>query len=147
MTRGQKKRILTPGEVLDIKGMKAEATEQIRQMGVGIGTPSDNLNKARLQKQINYYERLIDEGKAPKVAVGDRDRLAAEAKGLKDKVTAAMLTRYQMDHPSKNPGVIQKQVRFMQVYKKDIQRYKEIQRVLEPNDPTAVDLEQFRREK
>ena len=147
MTRGKTKRILTPGEVTDIKGMKAEAREQLNQIGVGMGTPADNLNKARLQKQINYYERLIDEGKAPKVAGTDRDMMAAEAKGLKDKVTAAMLTRYQMDHPSKNPGVIQKQVRFMQVYKKDIQRYKEIQRVLEPNDPTAVDLEQYRKER
>ena len=147
MTRGKTKRILTPGEVTDIKGMKAEAVDQLKMMGVGVGTHADSINKARLQKQVNYYDRLIDDGKAPKVPSTDRDRLAAEAKAIKDRVVPAMLTRDQMDRPSRNPGAIQKQVRFMQTYKKDIQRYKELQRVLEPNDPTAVDLEQYRKEK
>ena len=147
MTRGKSKRILTPGEVEDIKGMKAEAEEQIRMMGVGAGTHADSIDKARLQKQVNYYGRLLDEGKAPKVRGTNRDRLAEEAKEIRERVTGAMLTRDQMDRPSKNPGAIQKQVRFMKTYKKDIQRYKEIQRTLEPDDPTAVDLERFRKEK
>ncbi len=96
MTRGKAKRILTQGEINDLKGMQSEAREQLKMMGVGTGTPADSMDKSKLQGQIDRYDRLIDEGKAPKVRGTNKDALAAEAKFIRERVVPNMLTRDQI---------------------------------------------------
>ena len=143
-----KHKILTQGEVEDIKFHKHEAEQALKQAGdYGAGTRADGIDKAKLQGQVKYFEKVLEDGKAPTVRGAGKDKLAAESKALEGIIKEGLPTRFEMDHPAKAPGAIHKHMNWAKRNKQNIARFKEINRTLTPEDPTAVDIERFRKEK
>lgn len=75
-----------------------------------------------------------------------REDLVKEADALRVRILEGMPTRDEMDHPARHPGAIQKHLIWDKRTEKDKVRYREIMRILEPGDPTAIDLEKFRKD-
>ena len=151
MVRGKKKekeRILGAGEKADIASQRQEAEATLKQLdNYGKGTQASGINKSKLQAEIAHYDQVLKDGSAPSVRSGTKDALAREAKELQGQLKDGMPSRHEMDHPARHPGAVHKHLNWVGRNKENIKRYKEIQKTLEPQDPTAVDLERLRREK
>ena len=146
-SKGKAKRILTQCEVAGLKDLKKEAEGQLREVeNYGAGTSAGAIDKAKIGKEIAYLDKQIEEGKAPTVRGTSKDRLAQEARELESKFKEGLPTRYEMDHPSRCPGAVHKHLNWAKRNEQGIKRYKEIQRTLQPQDPTATDIERFRQE-
>ena len=142
------KRILTEGEKSDIKGQIQEAHSTLKEMeSYGKGTQADGIDKAQLQGKINHYEKVLQEGTAPKVRGNKKDDLQKRADYLASELKQGMPTRFEMDHPAKAPGAVHKHMNWDKRNKGNMKEYKNIMRTLEPNDPTSTDVEKFRKEK
>ena len=76
-----------------------------------------------------------------------KDALAKEAQALAEEMQKNMPTQDEMDHPSKNAGAVQKHIKWGERNLKNIQRYKQIMRQLEPDDPTNTNIDRLRRAK
>lgn len=149
MTRGKgKQRILTGGEIEDIKGQRQEAESALRQAdSYGAGTAAAQINRTALQNEVKHYNKVLEEGKAPQVRGANKDSMVAESKKLEGEIREGLPTRFEMDHPSKAPGAVHKHMNWAKRNEEKLRRYKHIQRILEPQDPTATDIERFRKEK
>jgi NMD protein affecting ribosome stability and mRNA decay len=66
---------------------------------------------------------------------------------LKERIIQGMPSRFEMDHPAKCPGAIHKHLNWDKRTQDDRARYRFIMKQLDPDDPTACDLEKFRKEK
>ncbi|MDP2941987.1 MAG: hypothetical protein Q8O36_00515 [Candidatus Omnitrophota bacterium] len=149
MTRGKGKQILSPSEREGLEEEKRElevALKDAESGEYGKGT-SASVDTAALKRQIARIEQALDDGKAPKVSDRTRDELVKEAEELKERIIQGMPTKYEMDHPAMCPGAVRKHLNWDKRTQKDKARYKQIMNILEPEDPTAADLEKFRKEK
>ena len=147
--RGKKtSRSLTQGEIAGMQGEVKEIDATLKYLEDNPGTSRrDSIDVNALKKQKAYFEKVIDEGK-PRTPRGiGKDNLAQEARAIEKKIREGMPTRAEMDHPADHPGAIHKHMHWKNRYDSDIRRYKEIQRKLEPHDPTATDIEKLRRNK
>ena len=146
--KGTVKRMLTEGEKQDIKGQVQEAQETLREMKkYGSGTPADAISTANLEKKINHYGKVLEDGTPRAVRGARKDGMAERAQELKKQIVDGMPTRNEMDHPAKCPGAVHKHMKWDKRNKEAVREYKNIMRTLEPGDPTATDLEKFRKEK
>lgn len=149
MVRGKgKKQVLGLGEIQGLKEEKGEIDATLRFLKENPGTSrEDGVNKVALLKKAEYLEQCITDGTPPVVRGANKDRMVQEAEELKNKMRENMPTREEMDHPGKNPGAIAKHIKWLQRNDTHVRRYKDIQRTLEPDDPTACDIERLRKEK
>ena len=149
MTRGKGKHILSPSEREGLMEDKRELEAALRdaesgEYGKGTGVSVDT---AAIKRQIARIDQALDDGKAPKVSSVKRDELVKEAENLKERIIQGMPTKYEMDHPAMCPGAVRKHLNWDKRTEPDRARYREIMRILDPEDPTAADLEKFRKEK
>jgi len=152
MTRGSGKykvtdgRSLSIGEREDLKGLKQEAVATLKHLEANPGTArSEMIDKGHLKREIDRYDGILAEN-SPSVPRGtNKDHMVARAKELAETLQKDMPTREQMDHPARNPGAIRKHMFWNKKNEKNVQEYKELQRRLEPDDPTATDVEKLRR--
>ena len=152
MVRGKgmlkERKILTEGEKQDIMGQRQEVQSTLNQVqNYGAGTGAEGIDRANLQKKIEHYDKILDDGKATRVRGTKKDDMIKRAEYLAVELKKGMPTRREMDHPAKCPGAVHKHLNWNERNKGNIKEYKNIQRTLEPQDPTAVDLEKFRKEK
>lgn len=156
MTRGKGKvnpvtgldRSMTAGEILDAKSMKAEAEATLKYAEENqIAGAGANIDKAKLKAEIARYDAIIHEGTPTKVSGIKKDALVEEAKKLAETMQKNMPTIEEMNHPAKNPGAVQKHLKWESRNMQNIQRYKEIMRTLEPDDPTNTSIDRLRRDK
>jgi len=149
MTRGKgKAKILSQGEVENIKGLKQEAESNLREAKqYGVGTSATGIDQSKIIAEIKHYDKVLAEGVAPKVRGSVKDDMRTEAKALQEKMQQGMPTRYEMDNPGRCPGAVHKHLNWMKRNDSNVARFKEIQRTLEPEDPTATDIERLRIEK
>jgi hypothetical protein len=157
MTRGKGKvnpitgldRSLTLGERQDIMTQKTEAEATLRYATENQYAPgaAGTINKEKLKSDINRYDAILSEGAPAKLSGLKRDALIREAKELEEKLKENMPTTEEMNHPAKNPGAVQKHIKWEGRNLQNIKRYKEIMRQLEPDDPTNTSLDKLRREK
>jgi len=149
MTRGKGRHILSPSEREGLEDEKRELEVALRDAEsgeYGKGT-SAAVDTAALKRQIARIGQALDDGRAPKVYGKTRDELVKEAEVLKGRIIEGMPTKYEMDHPAMCPGAVRKHLNWDKRTQSDKIRYKEIMNILEPDDPTAADLEKFRKEK
>ena len=151
MVRGrgrQEQRSMTMGERTDIVGLKKEAEATLKHLESNPGTArGDVIDRSKLKNEIRRYDDILHQGE-PAAARGiNKDRLVKRAEELREEMRKNMPTREQMDHPAKNPGAIQKHLKWAKLNDPKVREYKEIMRRLEPEDPTAMDVECLRREK
>lgn len=155
MTRGKGKnpvtglsRSMTPGELADIEGLKNEAEATLKHVEEHqITGAGEMVDKQRLKQEIARYDAIIHEGTPAKVRGINKDKLTEEARSLETEMQKYMPTREEMDHPERNPGAVRKHMKWGDKNQQNIQRYKEIMRTLEPEDPTATSIDKLRREK
>jgi len=149
MTRGKgKAKILSQGERESIVGLKQEAESNLREAKqYGAGTQATGIDQSKIVAEIKHYDKVLAEGTAPKVRGSVKDEMRAEVKELQAKLQAGLPTRYEMDNPGRCPGAVHKHLNWMKRNDSNVARFREIQRTLEPDDPTATDIERLRTEK
>lgn len=145
---GSMDRSLTHGEIQDITMQKQEAEATLKHLAANPGTArQDTIDKTRLQKEAKYLDRVLQEN-SPKVPRGtNRDSMVKEAGEIAQRIKINLPTRAEMDSPAKHPGAVHKHLKWLKNNETDVRRYKEIMRRVEPNDPTATDIEKMRKEK
>jgi len=141
-------RSLTLGERQDIVGQKAEAEASLRYAEENqVGGAGGAIDKNKLKAEINRYDAILHEGTPARISGMKKDALIKEAEGLANEMRKNMPTQDEMDHPSKNPGAVQKHIKWGDRNVQNIKRYKEIMRQVEPDDPTNTNIDRLRREK
>ena len=144
MVRGKgTKKILSYSERQGLEDAKKEAVAVLKESqepGVSRG-----VDQSAIKREIAHLDREIHEGTAPNIRGASKDRLASRSQELKAKIEAGMPSRFEMDHPAKSPGAVQKHMRWSQRNKEAIKEYKQIQRNLNPDAP--VNIESFRKDK
>lgn len=151
--RGRKKRVkddgsLTLSEIDELKDEKRDREENLRFIEENPGSErAQLLDKGKLRNERDYFDEVIHENSPSKVRGQRKDSLASEAEEIRKSFSSDMPTKHEMDFPADHPGVIWKHINWSKKNDKHIRRYKEIMRHLEPHDPTATDIERFRKEK
>ena len=149
MTRGKGKYILSASERQGLEDDKREletALKDAESGEYGKGTKA-SVDTDAIKREISRIDHALDDGKAPKLSDTKKDELVKEAQALKERFMQGMPTRFEMDHPSRCPGAVHKHLNWDKRTAADRNRYKEIMKILDPDDPTATDIEKFRLEK
>ena len=144
MTRGKgtQKKILSIAEREGLISEKKDLETNLKdasQYGGG------QVNTGVIKQQISNLDKALHDGEAPRVAGIKKDALAEEAKRLKEEIMAGMPTQFEMDHPGRAPGAVGKHMKWNDRNDMKIRRYKEIMRMLEPDDPTAGMYDSWRK--
>lgn len=139
---------LSQSELASLKDEKQELSVALREVegGAGQGTGAD-VDVGRIQKEIKRIDHVIAEGTAPTPRAVEKDRLVKEEEELEGLLAEGMPTRFEMNHPSKNPGAVRKHMawcdrnnlRSDRWPKGRIYRYIEIQKLLRPFEPKSVE--------
>jgi hypothetical protein len=138
--------ILSPAEKQDLREQKRELEESLKErQSYGAGTSAEQLDTGKIQQQINRIDKAISDREPKKITGIEMDKLVKEAVELEEKLKEALPTRDEMDHPSKNPGAVRKHMRWLDRNQVNIERWRYIQRTINPYDPRSV--ENLRKEK
>lgn len=138
--------ILSVAETESLLGERQELKEVLKERRTaGIGTSADQLNEAAIQRQIKHIDQAIADRQAPKVSGVEKDAMTKELERLRETLQVGLPTRDEMDKPSKNPGAVRKHMNWNAKNGKNVERWRYLQRVLNPDSPQSI--EQLRREK
>ena len=140
MVRAQKKELLSQSELNNLKEQIKENEDLIRaaEEGVGQGTKASiDVNKLKMENR--RLQEAIDEGTAKSPRAAEKDKLMKEERELEDALQVGMPTRYEMDRPTKNPGAVRKHLNWSKANALNIERYRELQRILRPMEPKSVE--------
>jgi len=143
---GKHKELLSQSEKEAMLSDKKELQETIRDRSqYGIGTAADQIDQAVIKKQIDRIDRAIADREPPKLRGADKDSMAKEAEEIEQELREGMPTKNEMDHPGSNPGAVRKHMNWDKRNQEKIERYRYIQRCLNPEDPRSI--ENLRKEK
>ena len=145
MVRGKKRHVLSPSEVQalkndqrDMDGMLAEADRE--QWG-----DKGRLDTDALRRQSRKLGHEIEQGTPRKIKAATKDKMAARARELEEIFKQGMPTQDEMWDLKHHPGAPMKNLNWQKRNAKGIAEYKQLQRELEPGDPTASSIEHLRR--
>lgn len=143
MVRGKgtkKQEFLSTTEKDVLAGQRADLVTQLKDLNeFGQGTAAAQIDKGSIQKQIDRIDRTIDERQPPKISGSRKDELIKEAGDIEEKLRIGMPTREEMNHPAKNPGAIRKHMKWLERNNPLIERYRTIQRLVNPDEPKSVE--------
>ena len=144
MVRGKgTKKILSYSERQNLQDAKRDA-ENVLKESQEPGR-SRGVDQAAVKAEIAHLDRAIHEGSVGRIAGSAKDTMAKRAQELKEQISGGMPTRYEMDHPAKCPGAVQKHMSWDRRTAAQREEYKQIQRRLNPDAP--VNVESFREDK
>lgn len=141
------KKILSISEREGLAEEKKDLEAQLKQAEYGKGTAAEQMDTGAIRKQVAHLDKAIHDGSAPSVRGANKDRLYARAKELEEVIKRGMPTQFEMDNPGKAVGAVGKHRAWEKMTHAAREEYRQIMRTLEPDDPTGVDVEKFRREK
>lgn len=147
MVRSKKKYILSENERENLAEEKNSIDNTIKaiESGTGEGTKAKSMiDVGRLKKESEYLDKTIREGSPSRISGTTKDKLVAEAKRLSDLIKEGMPTYDEMKDPVRNPGAIRKNILWEKRNIHNIQEWKQLQRQLEPDDPTISNVERLR---
>jgi hypothetical protein len=149
MVRGKGSKILSISEREGLIDEKNDLERELKnaQSPGAIGSSADRLDQNSIKMQIAKLDKEIVNGAAPKVRGATKDALKAEADALLEKIIVGMPSRYEMDNPGKCPGAVHKHMNWDRKTQAWKERFKIIMRTIEPEDPTAADIERYRKDK
>jgi len=148
MTRGKGKNveILSPSERQVLEDEKRELQDSLKEADqYGKGTAAEQMDRSTIKKQIDRIDHEIDSRQAPKVRGAAKDDLVKEAEELALRLQENMPTKDEMRYPVKNPGAVRKHMNWCKKNAVNVERYRYIQRIINPEDPRSV--ENLRKEK
>ena len=141
-------RPMSEGELRDIQGQKQEAEASLKYATENqVGGAGASIDKSKLKAEINRYDAILQQGTPKKVAGVRKDDMVKEVERLKDEMRVNMPTRDEMDHPAKNPGAVEKHMKWEKRNLENIQKFKSLQRQIDPDNPTNTNYDLLRREK
>lgn len=134
-------------EIANIQEEKKDLQQALKEgEGYGAGTGRE-VDTSVFKKQIDRFDKLLEEAKPGRLTGTQKDSLAREAKDLEEKFMEGLPTKYEMDHPAKCPGAVRKHMKWLSRFEKTgmIDRYRTIQRLLNPGEELSI--ERLRKEK
>jgi len=142
-----RKEVLSPSELRSLKDELREMDTLDRTLseGVGRGTPGEGIDRGILQQQRNRYSRIIQDHSPKKIKTITKDKMAKRAHELEASIRSGMLTYDEMNDLNKNPGAPFKNLQWEKRNATAIKEWKQLQRNLEPGDPTASSVERLRK--
>jgi hypothetical protein len=146
MVRGKGK-ILSIAEREGLVDERRDLNSQLKQSEFGKGTAAEQIDTGAIKRQISRLDKGIDEGTAPSVRGATKDRMYARAKELKEIIMKGLPTRFEMENPGKAIGAVGKHRNWEKATHTAREEFRQIMKTLEPEDPTAVDIEKWRIEK
>lgn len=150
MAKKEPKYIMSVSELRELRGNKRDIDNTLRMLhdGTGRGTRAkEMIDEGRLKKQARMYEKKIAQHTPSKVSGVQKDKLAKEAKRLQKEIRQGMPTYDEMWNMKNNPGIPYKNLQWERRNANKIHRWKQIQRQLNPGDPTTSNVERLRRKK
>ena len=141
-------RPMSAGERQDIMGQRQEAEASLRYATENqIGGAGAAIDKSKLKAEINRYDAILHAGEPAKVSGQKKDAMLKDALRIAEEIKVNMPTQYEMDHPAKSPGAVQKHLKWEQRNLKNIQDYKNLMRSVDPDNPTNTNIDVLRKEK
>ena len=147
MVRGKGTKILSISEREGLIDEKKDLEAQVKQQEFGRGTAAEQIDAAAIKKQVAHLDKAISDGTAPVVRGATKDRLYARAKELEAIIRKGMPTHFEMDNPGRAAGAVGKHRNWERNTHAAREEFRQIMRTLEPDDPTAVDVERWRSDK
>lgn len=151
MARGKGYQILSESELATLKEERREVQETLSTLEgnktekYGEGTRAQSIDKAALMRQDKVLRDAIDKGSPKKISGYDKDRMAKEASELEDKIKQNMPSYDEMQDLRRNPGADRKELNWQRNNAANVMRWREIQRQLNPGDPTSGNIERLRK--
>jgi len=147
MAAPKKTQILANSEITSLQEEKRELEAALKEIddGAGSGTRGGSIDKDALRRQAKAIDQKIEAGSPVNVRGLAKDKMADRAKQLEEQFTVGMPTRDQMRNPGKYPGVIRQNYEWQKRNSSAIKEWKQLQRQLEPGDPTMPSQERLRR--
>lgn len=143
---GKMKELLSSAEKENLLDQKKELLDTQRETTLyGKGTAAEQLDQAALQRQISHIDKVIAEREPPRLRGSQKDDMLKEAEEIESSLREGMPTQNEMRYPAKNPGAVRKHMAWSARNAQKIERYRYIQRIINPEDPHSV--ENLRREK
>jgi hypothetical protein len=142
MTRGKgkgTKEILSRSEEDLLRAEQHDLQGALKDTEFGIGTAAEQIDKDKIKKQIQGIDRAIAERQAPRLKGSEKDAMAKEAEEIEAELREGMPTKHEMDHPGSNPGAVRKHMSWDKRNSDKIERYRYIQKCLNPDDPRSVE--------
>ena len=144
--KGKMKELLSESEKEALLNEKQELQATIKERSqYGIGTAAEQIDQSIIKKQIDKIDQAIADREPPKLRAVDKNAMAKEAEEIEAELREGMPTKNEMDHPGSNPGAVRKHMNWDARNRDKIERYRYIQRCLNPEDPRSV--ENLRKEK
>ncbi len=153
MTRGKKKEqhVLSPSELKTLEDERREIQEPMSAIDggdqYGSGNRGQGIDRAALQRQDKALRDAIDAGSPARMSGYKKDKLAQEAKEIEARITEGMPTRAEMENPQRHPGAVRKHMEWEKRNIHKVEQWKQMQRHLNPGDPTSSSVERLRRDK
>jgi hypothetical protein len=140
------KEILSAAEKQSLQEEKRGLQDALKEEGqFCIGTAAEQMDKDVIKRQIARIDQAIADREPPRVRGADKDALVKEAEAIENELREGIPTREEMDHPAKYPGAVRKHMNWSGKNQEKIERYRYIQRIINPEDPRSV--ENLRRDK
>jgi len=140
--------ILSAAEKRALKDEQSEMEHAIREAesGVGAGTKR-NVDVDYLRKKAAQIGAAVERGTPKNLEGSVKDKMARESKELSEQIREGMPSMDEMRRPEKHPGAIEKHMHWEKRNYDKIMRLKQINRQLNPDDPTSGNIERLRRER
>lgn len=136
---------MSPSELKTIRDERKFTEGVLREVEsekYGAGSAGSQMDKDALRRQAQRFAKQ-EEAYTPRALRGaNKDKVAKECKQLESEIKKGMLTVKE----SRNAANVYKQLAWEKTNSKAIQVWKQMQRRLEPGDPTASNVERLRRE-
>ena len=151
MAKAKQKHILSASEVAALEDEKHEIDSTLNAMekeqyghGTHVGSTVD---RGAMKRAKAHVDKLIHDGTPGKIAPATKDKLNKRATELEGVFTKGMPTRAEMwAKRGEHPGIVRKQMAWEKRNAGAVQEWKQIQRRLEPEDPTASNIERLRKQ-
>jgi hypothetical protein len=143
---GMKHYFLSVSEREELKQQKKELENTLREAEEwGKGTQAESLDKSRINKEIKFLEKALRASIPGNISSAQKDKLYKEMGELEEQIKEGMPTYDEMWMPEKNPGVVMKHYQWERKNAQKIDRWKQINRALDPLNPTISSIERLRR--
>lgn len=136
----QTQEILSPSEKEGLLQEKRELEDNLKEAeNFGQGTAAEQLDKSALKRQIAHIDHAIESRSVSAPRGNTKDSMHREARDLEEVLKQGLPTRYEMDHPAKCPGAVRKHMGWLERNKENIERWRYVQRVLNPENPRSIE--------
>ncbi len=146
MVRSKGKSFLSKTEEDVLKDRQKELQDNLKEKRIsGIGTAAEQIDEGKIKSEIKHISKVLEDGKVPIFKGSEKDKAVAELRILEEKLSEGLPTKEEMNHPAKNPGAVRKHMGWLNRNNANIERYRTLQRILNPEDPRSI--ENLRKEK